>query len=112
MTYFVLGLPCVVSPQQGVGGGGEGGQVEQDSLKKGERDGGQCACVHVRLSVQHCSATKARSTIGIRIASLRWTAGYSGGPPPPPPWPPPPHLLIGSFFFCGHFEGSSFCDHF
>ena len=62
MTNFVLGLPCVVSPQQGVGGGGgEGGQVEQDSLKKGERDGGQCACVCVRLSVQHCNATKARA---------------------------------------------------
>ena len=93
MTNFVLGLPCVVSPQQGVGvgGGGEGGQVEEDSLKKGERDGGQCACVRVRLSVQHCNATKARGTIGIRIASLRWTAGYSGGPPPPPPWPPPPN---------------------
>ena len=51
MTNSVLGLPCVVSPQQGVGGGGggEGGQVEQDSLKKGERDGGQCASAHTSV---------------------------------------------------------------
>ena len=43
--------------------------------------GGQCACVHIYSNYTTLQrATKARSTIGIRIASLRWTAGYSAQP--------------------------------
>ena len=56
MTNFVLGLPCVVSPQQGVGGGGEEGEVGEeeveeveDSLKKGVRWGTICLCAHTRV---------------------------------------------------------------
>ena len=46
--------------------------------------------------VQYC--TTARSTIGTRIASLRWKPGYSGRPPPGPP-----HISwwLGAFSF-GH----------